>query len=1365
MEEVLVLEIDVDKHCNEKTCGFGLEWGASQVRPTPSLLSSSSALLPSFQRRITSVAAGTNHAVVVVSSGEVLVWGRGTEGQLGLGPSIQSLATPMLVDVGGRRVVAAACGYVHTSLLFIHDETSALGCLTFGAGLCGALGVGSDTTSSDRPVEVMLTSDPLYLKNLLRDPLNEDEKEEEEEEKEDVRDVENTETGSELPTVSFINVSCGFAHMAAIVEVISPSVGFCRFLLFTWGWNKRGQLGVGSTENEFAPRHVVGLRRYDVSSIGCGFEMTAAVTTQGDLFVFGQGLEGQLGLGKRRVQCGEPQRHLNRHTAGVCRTVSCGADHTAVLRRDGLVMIWGRHAGFRPRFVTGEYSSEVASEVTSEVTNTAKQKMQKKECGERRRKERTIRHSGQRWMLMCGEHSVCIHDQEGSVHHWPALNGLNGDDGEDSPLQMSLHHRNGIPLSCTCFAAGDSWEIYVPSLPDFCQSLLRVQRATMVAGDVVRMQLQVVDERGRTVHHYDRITITKLLNIRLRWMGGDIARNERGEERREERGDERGGDMRNMTMGVGMNVACWDDDDEESKNEDEMESADISAVVSGMISLTKSGLWELEVTYKNEKGEKRHVGDSPIMLTVMPGPMCPKKCLWSPQQTTKNRTENRTEKEDAISLQWERRSQIQILAGQEQLFDLLTRDEYENLVNVGGMSISIDYLAEKKSQTNDDGGNGNGVATNGSMLDHGDGTYTGSIKLDIAGTYRVFALRKMTTDTTTLSCSSSRPSTGGRSAVSERRTTKQKSSITMRERAARQVRRKRDKDKVRQFRKKHCSTPLSSSHSPSHSSLCSSKCISPLSYELTHGIVDGCHAMDDNDEVCGFPVKLDVVPSAGDASCIVVAEEVERTMTIGMTSTIKLLLRDIYGNDTKEDETEHFVCFVQSLSSHLQRELIVPVTIRRLTNPLETDSSHLQTDTTANTNNINNTNNTTNNTNNTNNTDNTDNTDNTNTKSSIPPPPPVLNAYELTYAPHLRGAFSVECTLRNVPVTGSPWYVRVTENNASSLSVGTTQRGPRTSWNSQSNKSGGSRSSESSKMTTSKRTRSNRNSSFIQQKHKLERRPQTAMLRRRCKGDGNSNPLSPTSKGPKPLPPPEIAFSAAGSSLSNHAIHHHSSKMSNKLVKKKNKQRPSTASSSSRQRVLKAKASSKRNQFATKKTPKTTRPRSISFQKQTSSSKMSSHMLALCQARNINPLALKKKEPVLVNRGGASSKIRPGSSLGIRSRRTQTNNRKDTLAAATLGLLPASILPTPSTVKQPKASTSKENSMRSPRNYDPSNSQYCKKHRPFTSPPHRRPGGRVSRRITKHGPTNIHVAVKQSLFGQDEMFRGGSGVRGRGPCC
>ena len=94
MEEVVVLEVDEDKHGHEKTCGFGVEWGSSLVRPTSSLLSSSSALLPPSKRRIVSVAAGTNHAALVCSTGDVLVWGRGKEGQLGLGPSVQSLVTP-----------------------------------------------------------------------------------------------------------------------------------------------------------------------------------------------------------------------------------------------------------------------------------------------------------------------------------------------------------------------------------------------------------------------------------------------------------------------------------------------------------------------------------------------------------------------------------------------------------------------------------------------------------------------------------------------------------------------------------------------------------------------------------------------------------------------------------------------------------------------------------------------------------------------------------------------------------------------------------------------------------------------------------------------------------------------------------------------------------------------------------------------------------------------------------------------------------------------------------------------------------------------------------------------------------------------
>ena len=54
-------------------------------------------------------------------------------------------------------------------------------------------------------------------------------------------------------------------------------------------------------------------------------------------------MEGQLGLGKNRLQCNEPQRHES--LRGKCHTIRCGADHTALICLDGSLYVWGRLAG------------------------------------------------------------------------------------------------------------------------------------------------------------------------------------------------------------------------------------------------------------------------------------------------------------------------------------------------------------------------------------------------------------------------------------------------------------------------------------------------------------------------------------------------------------------------------------------------------------------------------------------------------------------------------------------------------------------------------------------------------------------------------------------------------------------------------------------------------------------------------------------------------------------------------------------------------------------------------------------------------------------------------------------------------------
>ena len=49
-------------------------------------------------------------------SGQVYVWGGGSEGQLGLGAAEMEVPTPTLLDVD-ERVTCLSCGYYHTALV------------------------------------------------------------------------------------------------------------------------------------------------------------------------------------------------------------------------------------------------------------------------------------------------------------------------------------------------------------------------------------------------------------------------------------------------------------------------------------------------------------------------------------------------------------------------------------------------------------------------------------------------------------------------------------------------------------------------------------------------------------------------------------------------------------------------------------------------------------------------------------------------------------------------------------------------------------------------------------------------------------------------------------------------------------------------------------------------------------------------------------------------------------------------------------------------------------------------------------------------------------------------------------------------
>ena len=99
-------------------------------------------------RGVTYLAAGTHSFAVCGDFDEVVAFGSNTWGQLGLGHAIWQ-ASPQVVPALCRiRVTRIACGFAHTVVLTAEDEV-----LAFGRNDAGQLGLGDEQDRSE-PVRV-----------------------------------------------------------------------------------------------------------------------------------------------------------------------------------------------------------------------------------------------------------------------------------------------------------------------------------------------------------------------------------------------------------------------------------------------------------------------------------------------------------------------------------------------------------------------------------------------------------------------------------------------------------------------------------------------------------------------------------------------------------------------------------------------------------------------------------------------------------------------------------------------------------------------------------------------------------------------------------------------------------------------------------------------------------------------------------------------------------------------------------------------------------------------------------------------------------------------------------------------------------
>nr|XP_055062420.1 probable E3 ubiquitin-protein ligase HERC4 [Misgurnus anguillicaudatus] len=166
-----------------------------------------------------------------------------------------------------------------------------------------------------------------------------------------------------LANMHVIQISCGDQHSMALTQ---------DGRVYVWGENAHGQLGLNEGSGCLTPQHMTFLDGVPLAQISAGGDHSFVLSLSGVVFGWGKNSSGQLGLGDttdRRVPT--VIKSLNGKKT---QFISCGGEHTATLSKGGTVFTFGSgkfgqlgHNSFKdehlPRVVAELWASKV-SQVT-----------------------------------------------------------------------------------------------------------------------------------------------------------------------------------------------------------------------------------------------------------------------------------------------------------------------------------------------------------------------------------------------------------------------------------------------------------------------------------------------------------------------------------------------------------------------------------------------------------------------------------------------------------------------------------------------------------------------------------------------------------------------------------------------------------------------------------------------------------------------------------------------------------------------------------------------------------------------------------------------------------------------------------------
>lgn len=242
--------------------------------------------------RIVSAACGDGFTVAVSEDGRLYSWGVAEYGQLGHHEQVLTVEPKMISGYDNVKFVSVACGTHH--VLAISDSGSMW---SWGNGEAGQLGHGN-THSLPRPKQIVTLSNVKLIKAAASNEMSYGLTSEGnlyswgqgqggELGHGDMKTYTIPKMISTFGNVKIVAIAAGFSHSVAVSD---------SGRLYSWGWGSHYKLGHGDTKSRATPTLVEGFDHIRFVSVACGNAHSCALTDKGRVYSWGWNKQGQLGF-------------------------------------------------------------------------------------------------------------------------------------------------------------------------------------------------------------------------------------------------------------------------------------------------------------------------------------------------------------------------------------------------------------------------------------------------------------------------------------------------------------------------------------------------------------------------------------------------------------------------------------------------------------------------------------------------------------------------------------------------------------------------------------------------------------------------------------------------------------------------------------------------------------------------------------------------------------------------------------------------------------------------------------------------------------------------------------------------------------